>query len=93
MPAKATLFVRPIAEAVDVPVLDWELDPAWLKAGDDTRQQWARVAAGDALVALLASVPRNVGDFFFQHDGQAYHMILVPWLPSVDYTADVAAYR
>ena len=93
VPAKATLFVRPIAEAVDVPVLDWELDPAWLKAGDDTRQQWARVAAGDALVALLASVPRNVGDFFFQHDGQAYHMILVPWLPSVDYTADVAAYR
>ena len=93
VPVKATLFIRPIAEAVDVPVLDWELDPAWLEAGDGTGRQWARVVDRDALATLLASVPRNVGDFFFQHEGQAYHTTLVPRLPSVDYTADVAAYR
>ena len=101
VPAKATLFIRPIAEtelaerqefqAMDV--LEWELDPAWLEAGDGTGRQWARVVDGDALATLLASVPRNVGDFFFQHEGQAYRMTLVPWLPSVDHTADVAAYR
>ena len=93
VPAKAALFIRPIAEALDVPVLDWELDTAWLEAGDRTGQQWARVVDGDALDTLLANVPRNVGEFFFQHEGQAYHMTLIPWLPSVDYTADVAAYR
>ena len=92
VPAKATLFIRPIAEAVDVAVLDWELDPAWLEAEDGTGRQWARVVDGDALATLLASLPRNVGDFFFEHDGRAYHMTLVPWLPAVDYTAAVAAY-
>ena len=91
MPAKATLFIRPMAEAVDVTVLDWELGPAWLEADDKGRQR-ARVVDGDALATLLASVPRNVGDFFFQHEGQAYHMTLVPWLPLVDFTAAVAAY-
>ena len=77
VPAKATLFIRPMAEAVDVTVLDWELGPAWLEADDKGRQR-ARVVDGDALATLLASVPRNVGDFFFQHEGQAYHMTLVP---------------
>ena len=91
VPAKATLFIRPMAEAVDVTVLDWELGPAWLEADDKGRQR-ARVVDGDALATLLASVPRNVGDFFFQHEGQAYHMTLVPWLPLVDFTAAVAAY-
>ena len=101
VPAKATLFIRPIAEtelaqrrefqAMDV--LEWELDPAWLEAGDGTARQWARVLDGDALTTLLASVPSNVGDFLFQRDGQAYNMTLVPWLPSVDYTTDVAAYN
>ena len=80
-----------MAEAVDVTVLDWELGPAWLEADDKGRQR-ARVVDGDALATLLASVPRNVGDFFFQHEGQAYHMTLVPWLPLVDFTAAVAAY-
>ena len=90
VPAKATLFIRPMAEAVDVTVLDWELGPAWLEADDKGRQR-ARVVDGDALATLLASVPRNVGDFF-QHEGQAYHMTLVLWLPLVDFTAAVAAY-
>ncbi len=121
VPAKATVFIRPIAaeeleerllllnlqgatpnfeevvgdrrNAEDVTVLQWELDPAWLEAGDGMGRQWAKVVDGDALASLLATGPSNVGDFFFQHEGQAYHMALVPWLPSVDYTADVAAYR
>ena len=108
VPAKATLFIRPIAveelearllwlndrrNAEDVTVLQWELDPAWLEAGDGTGRQWARVVDGDALASLLATVPSNVGDFFFQRQGEAYHTTLVPWLPSVDYTTDVAAYR
>ena len=59
VPAKATLFIRPMAEAVDVTVLDWELGPAWLEADDKGRQR-ARVVDGDALATLLASVPRNV---------------------------------
>ena len=108
VPAKATLFIRPIAveelearllwlndrrNAEDVTVLEWELDPAWLEAGDGTGRQWARVVDGDALASLLATVPSNVGAFFFQRQGEAYHTTLVPWLPSVDYTTDVAAYR
>ncbi len=108
VPAKATLFIRPIAaeelearllwlndrqDAEEVTVLQWELDPAWLEAGDGTGRQWARVVDGDALASLLATVPSNVGEFFFQRDGEAYQTTLVPWLPSVDYTTDVAAYR
>ena len=92
VPAKAALFIRPIAEEMNAPVLDWELDTALLEAGDCKDQQWAWVVDGDALATLLANFPRNVGEFFFQHEGQAYHVTLIPWLPSVDYTADVAAY-
>ncbi len=108
VPAKATLFIRPIAveelearllslndrrNTEDVTVLQWELDPAWLEADGGTGRQWARVVDGDALASLLATVPSNVGDFFFQREGEAYHTTLVPWLPSVDYTTDVATYR
>ncbi len=61
VPAKATLFIRPIA------VEELEARLLWL---NDRR-----------------------GDFFFQNEGEAYHTTLVPWLPSVDYTTDLAAYR
>ena len=108
VPAKATLFIRSIAveelearllwlndrrNAEDITVLQWELDPAWLEAGDGMGRQWARVVDGDALASLLATVPNNVGDVFFEREGEAYHTTLIPWLPSVDYTTDVAAYR
>jgi heat shock protein HslJ len=92
-PKKAALFIRPIPTATGPIVHPWPFDPTWLAPPDPGTEQWARVLVGDDLDVMLAVVERNMGDFCFSHAGQFYEIVLVPWLPGVDYTDAVAAYR
>ncbi len=90
-PEKATLFLRRIEEARDVPVQDWPLDPERLRAVEVAEQFWARSLTGEELASYLAAVDRNVGDTWFEHNGRFYNGYLVPWLPGADYSRQIEA--
>ena len=92
VPEKATLFLRPISEAVDVSVQEWPLDGSWLEPPPGREQSWATVIDGDKLKALLSNLSRNTGYYWFRGSGPTYQAYLVPWLPGVDYADDVAGY-
>ena len=92
VPEKATLFLRPISEAVDVSVQEWPLDGSWLEPPPGREQSWATVIDGDELKALLSNLSRNTGYYWFRGSGRTYQAYLVPWLPGVDYADDVAGY-
>ena len=49
VPEKATLFLRPISEAVDVSVQEWPLDGSWLEPPPGREQSWATVIDEDEL--------------------------------------------
>jgi hypothetical protein len=89
-PDRGALFVRPVGAALDLPILDWPLDPAWL-TGATQETPCVRQLSGDDLRALLAVTGRNLGDFYFRDAGQVYDAYLVPWLPGVDYTDLIAS--
>ena len=89
---KASLFIEPMASAEGMTVVDWPLDSAWLVAPAPDAQQWAKVLAGELMDQLIAETARNMGTYYFQHDGQFYHVVLVPWLPGVNYEDEVAGY-
>lgn len=67
--------------------------PEWLQQPEPQVDQWAWALEGSERDTLLAALPRNMGDFFFEHDSVVYTVYLVPWLPGQDYTADVGAYH
>lgn len=91
VPQQATLFVQPFSgEQVDT-APNWPLSPAYLAdSGNDLNLQ-AWVLEGEDLQTFLASVPRNSGDFSFNHAGQPYNAYVVPWLPGADFTEEIAA--
>jgi formylglycine-generating enzyme required for sulfatase activity len=96
IPEKAVVFIQPAMACSDVPPLEWPLDPAWLNPpGGAVGIQWAKVAAGGDLQALLAMTCRNMGDFAFRtaDANQVYQVYLVPWLPGVDLTDLVVSYN
>jgi hypothetical protein len=93
LPEKATLFIRPLASASDATLPEWPLDPAWLTPPDSTAEQWARVLAGEDRDRLLAVTSRNMGNHYLRYANRPYEVVLVPWLPGVDYTNMVASYR
>jgi hypothetical protein len=76
----------------DLAVLDWPLPSAWLSGGPP---DWScvRVLSGSDVQALVGMTGRNWGDFFFRavDADQVYDVYLVPWLPGVDYTDEVAS--
>jgi len=92
VPEKAVIFVRSMA-AADPDVPAWPLDPAWLIPPEPGARGWAWLLAGGDLEAMLAVVARNMGTFVFGHAGSSYEVTLVPWLPGIDYTDEVAGYR
>jgi heat shock protein HslJ len=93
LPEKATHFIRSIPSAEGLTVHSWPLEPAWLTPPDPGTKQWARVLTGDDLGAILAAVEGNMGYSYFDYGSQFFETKLVPWLPGVDYTDAVAAYR
>jgi hypothetical protein len=89
-PEAATLFIRPLGEAVDVTLLDWPLDANWLSGLDFGERGMVAVSlTGENLERYLAAVPRNTGDAFFSQDDQTYNAFLVPWLPGLDYSTEI----
>ena len=92
VPESATLFIRPLTEAVGVTVLDWPLDPALLaslRPAFANEGMTALPLTGEMLAQFLAAVPRNMGYNFFTLDGQDYSTTLVPWLPGAEFTAKI----
>ena len=90
VPERAALFIRPLTEVTGVTVQDWPLEAGRLT---DVRPAFgaAFVLEGEELTRFLAAVPRNTGDFWFEHNGQFYNAFLVPWLPGVDYADELLA--
>jgi Tol biopolymer transport system component len=89
-PEAATLFISPLMGEPEGPVPAWPLEPALLQRANP-EQPWATTLEGDALAAFIAGLPRNMGDFPFEYEGQRFNAFLVPWLPGVDYRADIQA--
>jgi hypothetical protein len=93
IPAKASLFIRPIPSAEGVQVDDWPLDPGWLTEPAPAVEQWAGVLAGEEWDTLLQGSSWNVGTRYYRHADRYHQVVLVPWLPGTDYTDAVRAYR
>jgi len=91
VPERAALYIRPIGEPGDLTVLDWPLDPALLSrsAGPDT--YCARVLAHSEVETLATQAGKSTGYLYFRLGSQVWEVVLVPWLPGVDYTAALAA--
>lgn len=81
--------VRPMEGAAGA---EWPPASSW-RMSLLRERQWVDVLTGKDLATMLASVPRHMGDLYFRHAGRIYNAYLIPWLPGVDYTMDVRAYR
>lgn len=88
-PQAATLFLSPRVGAEGV-VYEWPFGPELLGYLSPERP-WATYLEGAQLDELLALLPRNVGDFLFEHDGRVFDLYLVPWLPYADFRAAIQA--
>jgi hypothetical protein len=92
-PKHAALFIQPMGQVADLELQPWPLDDevalgfGTLGEGELT----ALALTGDDLDAVLASLPRNTGDFYFEHAGRVYGAFLAPWLPGLDYTTELQA--
>jgi hypothetical protein len=90
-PEMAALFVWPMGEVTDIDVLAWPLAET-VSRGFEALGEGELTAlplAGADLKAVLAALPRNTGDFYFEHEGQVYGAFLTPWLPGLDYTTEL----
>jgi hypothetical protein len=93
VPAKASLFIRPVLSAEGVQVEEWPLDPGWLTPPAPAVEQWAGVLAGEEWDTLLQGSSWNIGTRYYRQADRYYQVVLVPWLPGTDYTDEVRAYR
>jgi hypothetical protein len=88
-PVGATLFLEQLPEARGVELLPWPLPAEWLEEAPLNMNPVAYVLKGEELTTFLAAVPSNLGDVFFEHEGNDYRAYLIPWLPDQDYTSAI----
>lgn len=93
VPEQAALFISVAqGDTSDRDVRDWPLSPDLLTPQQPAMDFWALVVEGDDLTTLLATVPRNTGDFWFRKGDAVFQVHLTPWLPGADYTEQVNTY-
>lgn len=91
-PTGASLFLRPTEAFEGMLVSDWPFDASWLTTHDfGERGMVAVVLDGENLAAYLAGAASNTGDAYYLLDGQYYAAHLVPWMPGLDYHAEIEA--
>lgn len=91
-PAAATLFLHPMADDGGMPTLDWPLDPALLAKADSAKDGYtALVLQGGDLTTYLGKLSSLGGTQTFEHDGKFYSGRVVPWLPGMDFSDEIAA--
>jgi Tol biopolymer transport system component len=90
VPEAAAVFVSPLGGEPSGPLHEWTLDPA-IPQRASAEQPWAIYLEGEDLAEFMAGLPRNLGDFPFDVAGNRYNVYLVPWLPGVDYRAELEA--
>ncbi len=89
VPSQAALFLSENAGDAPAAVKSWPLDPAQLKVTANDQGLWATVLEGQPLSKYLSAAGSNVGDTFFETGGTVYRAYLVPWLPGVEYAAQL----
>jgi hypothetical protein len=89
IPQKAALFLSESAGDASQTAIEWPLDPSHLQYPQTDLNLWAITLHDQELKTYIEAAGRNTGDTIFQYNGKVYRAYLVPWLPGVDYSADL----
>ncbi len=89
VPNQAAMFLSKNAAEAPAGTKIWPLDLALLQFTANDQGIWATVLEGQSLSKYLSVVGSNVGDTFFEADGTVYRAYLVPWLPGIEYAAQL----
>jgi hypothetical protein len=90
IPTQAALFLSKNMGEAPASLKNWPLESSLLQVPVNDQGIWAIKLEGQALSDYLAVVDHNVGDSFFEADGEVFRAYFVPWLPASDYSAQLA---
>jgi hypothetical protein len=90
-PKNATLFLSIVPKPEQSSPADWPLSPAYVEAAKTAGDMGfiARAIKSDEVNQYLDQVGNNNMQIVFQLNGQPVAATLIPWLPGVDYSADI----
>lgn len=92
VPHAATLFVRIVERPEMSSPADWPLDPAYVERAAKAPEQFTVVAlSAEEAAKWQNDVSIDNQPIVFQLDGRTVSAMFVPWLPGVDFSADIAA--
>ena len=89
-PEAATLFFSPLQGQASAQIFQGDLFQNKIPRAVRS-WPWATYLEGEELEELLTRLPRNMGDFTFEINGELYNVYMVPWLPGVDFRAAIQA--